>query len=112
MDIFAASRISHPPMSSAYGPDGRSKVNPVGSLEQAFRSQRDAYNGKPQVENPLYRAGEIQFRIDKEAGRLVVSIFDEQGALLRQIPGDVVLEMAKRLKQVLSDGSLGLHAEA
>ncbi len=111
MDIFAASRVSHPAKTTAYGVDGR-PVTPVSSLDQAFRFQRHAQDGKSQFEHPLQRAGEIQFRIDKEAGRLVVSVFDEQGALLRQIPGDVVLEMAKRLKQVLSDGSLGLHAEA
>jgi len=111
MDIYAASRVSQPVANASYGADGR-PVAPSSSLEEAFRSQREAQAGASQTENPLHRAGEIQFRIDQEAGRLVVSVYDEQGALLRQIPGDVVLRMAQRLEQVLSDGSLGLHAEA
>lgn len=54
---------------------------------------------------------EVAYKIHQESGRLVVSVFDQQGALLRRIPAEVVLQMAHRLEQVIADRSLGLHAE-
>lgn len=55
---------------------------------------------------------DVVYRIEKESGQLVVSVFDHQGALLRRIPAEVVLQMARRLERVIADRSLGLHAEA
>ncbi len=111
MDIYTASRATQPVASGGFGADGRAGAVKE-APDKAYRANLETRADVSQTANPLHRSGEIQFRIDQEADRLVVSVFDQQGALLRQIPGDVVLQMAKRLEQVLSDGSLGLHAEA
>lgn len=43
---------------------------------------------------------DLQFSVDEELGSTVVKVVDRQsGDLIRQIPNDVVLELAKSLKQ-------------
>lgn len=43
---------------------------------------------------------DLQFRLDREAGRLVVSVVDSRdGTVLRQLPSEVVLRIARHLEQ-------------
>ncbi len=49
---------------------------------------------------------DLQFTVDEELERTVVKVVDtESGDLIRQIPGDVFLELARNLKE---DGELRL----
>jgi flagellar protein FlaG len=50
------------------------------------------------------RSTNLQFRIDDEAGRLVVSLVDaEDGKVLRQFPSEVVLRIAQGIDRFLND---------
>ncbi|MEE4185462.1 MAG: flagellar protein FlaG [Gammaproteobacteria bacterium] len=42
---------------------------------------------------------DLQFRVDEASGRTVVSVFDSQGQLIRQIPSAEVLSVAARLQE-------------
>jgi flagellar protein FlaG len=42
---------------------------------------------------------DLQFRVDESSGRTVVSVFDSDGQLIRQIPSAEVLSIAARLQQ-------------
>lgn len=54
---------------------------------------------------------ELAFRVDKELGRVIVSIVDRKdGTVLRQIPGEEVLRIARAIAK-LQDGSGGLMQE-
>lgn len=46
----------------------------------------------------------LEFRVDEDSGRVIVSIVDQDGEVLRQIPGDEVLRIAR----MLSKGGQGL----
>jgi uncharacterized FlaG/YvyC family protein len=57
-------------------------------------------------------SGDLEFRLDEGTDRMVVSIFDNQGELVRQIPAEVVLRLAERIDQILAERSFGLNTEA
>ena len=50
----------------------------------------------------------LQFRIDQDYDRLVVSLLDENGEVIRQIPSELVLRLAQRIEQIQNEGKLGL----
>ena len=54
-----------------------------------------------QIESYVRSSGrDLQFRVDDESGRVVVSVRDsETGELIRQIPNEEVLRIAKALDQ-------------
>jgi flagellar protein FlaG len=54
-----------------------------------------------QIESWLKSAGrELEFRVDEGSGQMVVSVRDaSSGELIRQIPGEAVLRMARQLKE-------------
>lgn len=54
-----------------------------------------------QIESYLKRSGrELEFRFDDASGQMVVSVRDAStGDLIRQIPGEEVLRMARMLKE-------------
>ena len=39
----------------------------------------------------------LRFRVDRDAGRIVVAVLDHQGALILQIPSETALAIARRL---------------
>ena len=54
-----------------------------------------------QIESYLKSSGrELEFRVDEGSGQMVVSVRDAaSGDLIRQIPGEAVLRMARALKE-------------
>jgi flagellar protein FlaG len=54
-----------------------------------------------QIESYLKSSGrQLEFRVDDGSGQLVVSVRDATtGDLIRQIPGDAVLRIARALKE-------------
>lgn len=50
----------------------------------------------------------MQFRIDREQGRIVVSILDADGEVIRQIPSDLILQLAQRIEEIQSKGFMSL----
>lgn len=93
--IVPASSVVRPlrPASAASNetlPDAGRPVGPVSNLEQAVG------------ELNRYVAGsrtDLQFRVDEDAGRVVVSIVDsESGQVLRQMPSEDALRIARYLE--------------
>jgi uncharacterized FlaG/YvyC family protein len=39
----------------------------------------------------------LRFRVDRDAGRIVVAVLDHHGALILQIPSETALALARRL---------------
>lgn len=54
----------------------------------------------------------LQFRIDQDSERLVVSLLDQDGKVIRQVPSEVVLRIAQRIEQIQASGKLGFDARA
>lgn len=56
------------------------------------------------------RRNDLRFRVDESSGRVVVSVVDARsGEVLRQIPGDVALRIARQIAQQ-REASSGLWA--
>ncbi len=54
----------------------------------------------------------LQFRIDQDSERLVVSLLDQHGEVIRQVPSEVVLRIAQRIEQIQSSGKMGFDVRA
>ncbi len=54
----------------------------------------------------------LKFRIDQDSDKLIVSLLDSDGALIRQIPSELILRLAERLEEIQEQGKFGLDAMA
>ena len=91
------------------------QTRPVRPVEPVARVRNDSDRPEPErprVDLSRLASGDMEFRIDKDTDQLIVSIYDSEGELLRQIPADVVLELARRIDEVLARNSFGLNTEA
>lgn len=52
----------------------------------------------------------LSFRIDQESDQLIVSLIDEQGEVIRQIPSELILRLAERIDEILEQGRFGIDA--
>lgn len=78
----------------------------VAAQEAEPAQEQDLHQAVEQIERYLERyRNDLQFRIDKDSGRVIVSIVDrESGEVLRQVPGDEALRLARMLAR--DDGGL------
>jgi len=83
---FAVSAAANAPPAAA--PEPQPAPEPEGGLQQALEAI-DRYL----AEN---RSG-LEFRVDQDLGRVIVSIVDSDGTVLRQIPGEEALRLARLL---------------
>lgn len=102
MDFPHVNAIPHASAASEAVP----QLRPVTPVEPVVRlDNQDA--GRMNSENsfgtgvPQTRTGELEFRVDENTDRLVVSIYDDKGDVVRQIPAEVVLKMAQQITEVL-----------
>jgi hypothetical protein len=58
------------------------------------------------------RDSSLQFRIDQDYDRLVVTLLDADGKTVRQIPSELILKIAQRLEQIIDEGNMGLNERA
>lgn len=102
MDFPHVNAIPHASATSEAVPQLRpvTPVEPVMRLDNqdAGRMDRDTSFG---ARLPQSRTGELEFRVDENTDRLVVSIYNDQGDVVRQIPAEVVLKMAQQITEVL-----------
>lgn len=76
-------------------------VEPVVRLDNQDAGRMERNLGyKPTLPNS--RAGELEFRVDEDTERLVVSIYDDNGEVMRQIPAESVLKMAQQITEVIN----------
>ena len=55
---------------------------------------------------------ELQFDVDEDLGRTVVRVIDkDSGELIRQIPSEEVLELAKQMKEMKQSGEIGFDGK-
>jgi flagellar protein FlaG len=71
------------------------------ATSKAALSREAVQAAASQIESWLKSAGrELEFRVDEGSGQMVVSVRDAtSGDLIRQIPGEAVLRMARTLKE-------------
>lgn len=43
----------------------------------------------------------MEFRVDEGSDRLVVSLYDDRGDVIRQIPAESILKMARQITELL-----------
>ena len=78
---------------------GAEQSNRSGNPGQDPRQVKDAVNGINDFLQNVNRS--LQFKIDEDSGRVVVQIKDtETDEVIRQIPSEEALEIAKKLDQI------------
>lgn len=102
MDFHNVNAIPHPSAQSGVLPQLRpvTPVEPVGKIqtEDANRTQQES---RFTQSFPQTQLGELEFKVDENTDRLVVSIYNDSGEVVRQIPAEVVLKMAEQITEVL-----------
>nr|MBV6631249.1 flagellar protein FlaG [Oceanococcus sp. HetDA_MAG_MS8] len=95
------------------------RMRPVPPVQPPARVDNDGLSGSntrsgsaQAMPQTAMSSGDLEFRLDEGTDRMVVSIFDNQGELVRQIPAEVVLRLAERIDQILTERSFGLDREA
>ncbi|HMW47720.1 MAG TPA: flagellar protein FlaG, partial [Cellvibrionaceae bacterium] len=75
-----------------------SSTQAVHSDEQKGKQLKDALGTMQDFVQNVKR--ELQFSVDKDLGRTVVKVVDsESGDLIRQIPEEIFLELARKVKE-------------
>jgi flagellar protein FlaG len=76
-------------------------VAPTLPVEAPAVSSANLERASAQIESYVRSSGrDLQFRVDDESGRVVVSVRDsETGELIRQIPNEEVLRIAQAIEQ-------------
>ncbi len=102
MEFPNVNAIPHPSAQSGVVPQLRpvTAVEPVGRLETED-SNRTGSESRFTQSYPQTQLGELEFKVDENTDRLVVSIYDSSGEVVRQIPAEVVLKMAEQITAVL-----------
>lgn len=54
----------------------------------------------------------LKFRIDQDSERLVVSLLDSDGSLIRQMPSELILRLAQRIEEIQEQGKFGIDTLA
>jgi len=62
----------------------------VDNFEEGFEKLKEMFTG------------ELSFELDKEAEIVVVKILDKDGEIIKQIPSEAVVKLAKNLNEMLS----------
>lgn len=94
---FAAARTS--PAAEALVAESTPAPAPAPEMQQAPAPEMQ--QAIEQIERYLERhRSDLQFRVDRDSGRVIMSIVDRRdGTVLRQIPNDDVLRIARLLAQ-------------
>lgn len=102
MDFPTVNAIPHPSAQSGVLP----QTPPVKPVEAVGRLTNDDAGIVRQPPEPITtlpgtRSGDLAFSVDEGTERLVVSIYDDKGEVVRQIPSEVVLKMANQIHELL-----------
>ncbi|MBN8794792.1 flagellar protein FlaG [Thermomonas sp.] len=97
-----------PPMAPSDAPakpDAASAASAVIDSAQAAdraRKQRAAQELQKQIDQAMAQSRtrtSLRFRVEEDVGKIVVSVVDENGKTLMQIPDDTALALARRLAE-------------
>lgn len=114
IDVSSLTHMAQQPMPQALDvPRPVAPVQPVAKSEGAETGGARDSGKRPLASNPprnplvLGSDSSMQFTIDKDSDRLVVSLLDTEGEVIRQIPAEVILKIAERLEQIMDEGNFG-----
>lgn len=81
---------------------GKATTQLPGQNEQSQEYSRDQVEAAVEDINDFFQSMErsVQFSLDKESERMVVQIKDGEGNLVKQIPSEQALELARHLDKV------------
>lgn len=86
---------------AAFPTEGEAAISsnkPVNTDEQKGKQLKEALGTMQDFVQNVKR--ELQFSVDKDLGRTVVKVVDsESGDLIRQIPEEIFLELARKVKE-------------
>lgn len=97
----AAPEPAKPPVDVARNDAGKAVVEAAVAANQA-RKERAAEALQKQLDAAMAQSRtktSLRFRVDEDAKRIVVSVVDENGKTVMQIPDDAALALAKRLAE-------------
>lgn len=100
--VASAERIARPTAATDRVVEQVKAPTPAGpEVAAAATPRRDLEAATAQIERYMRSAGrDLQFRVDDDIGRVVVSVRDsDTGELIRQIPSEAALRIAKSLEQ-------------
>lgn len=129
IEISSLTQLAQTPIATADTPRAITPVAPVeaghksafqGEQEQARRDDKNSGQASGRhgnvfsLESNVIRGREtdLQFRIDKDTERLIVTMLDGDGEMIRQMPSDLILRLAERIEQIQDEGQLGLNERA
>lgn len=81
---------------------GKATAQPRGQNEQSQEYSRDQVEAAVEDINDFFQSMErsVQFTLDEDSERMVVQIKDGEGNLVKQIPSEQALELARHLDKV------------
>lgn len=91
------------------------KVSPQGGQgASAGVSQEQVSQAVSDLNDYVQSVGrDLQFQVDEDSGRSIIKVLDsETQEIIRQIPSEEVLALARTLNQTQSLGSVGVKVEA
>jgi flagellar protein FlaG len=100
--VASAERIARPaPAADRVVEQAKAPTSPAPEVPAAAMPRRDLEAATAQIERYMRSSGrDLQFRVDDDSGRVVVSVRDSgTGELIRQIPSEAALRIAKSLEQ-------------
>ncbi len=83
-------------------------ITPVQSSEKI----RDESTQLANANTVVSRDTSLKFRIDQDSERLVVSLLDSDGTLIRQMPSELILRLAQRIEEIQEQGKFGIDTLA
>jgi flagellar protein FlaG len=98
--LQSSSRYSRPPTAA---PDTAQAVPGVDSEQikaEQSRTQAEAEQQQQPHQIQLSSAETLRFRVDKDSGKTVAELVDSAGEILRQMPTEEALELAKSLEKL------------
>ncbi|MET0388576.1 MAG: flagellar protein FlaG [Polyangiales bacterium] len=85
----------------SWRPPGAESANTpagVAQAQEAERAQAEQQQRPNEVEEaPAYNASSLRFHIDQDSGRTIAELVDPEGTVLRQMPTEEALEVAKAI---------------
>lgn len=84
-------------------------VQPVAAT-QASEKTRGETTHLADANTVVSRDTALKFRIDQDSERLIVSLLDGDGNLIRQMPSELILRLAQRIEEIQEQGKFGVDA--
>jgi flagellar protein FlaG len=72
-------------------------VSPAGQLQDAERLRAEQQKAAQENPGKIEASATLRFHVDKDSGKTVAELVDHEGQVLRQMPTEEALEVAKAI---------------